>query len=426
MNITQKPLLPVWICLFWLAATLAKAGDWPQFRGPNRDGAWNETGLLKSFPSGGLKIAWRTPVGWGWSSPVVANGRVFLTDSLLIMPVAKERIHCFDETTGKPLWSYEYEPPYPAWVFDPGEGPTATPIVESDNVYMQGGCANVHCFDASTGRLLWERDLSKEYQVREMMCRASPLIEGNLLILLIGAKPGACVVALDKTTGKEVWKTLDDSVSNSSPVVISAGGKRQLIVWTCEAVTSLNPASGETYWREPMATINDNVVATPVVQNNHLLIGGLMMDLNADHPAAAVLWPGITPEAKRILSNTSTALIQGDYVYCATSGGDLVCLEADTGKLMWRADTITELKSGASIHLTPAGDAVFLFTDRGDLVLAQLSPQGYTEEGRVHLLEPTRIVGGRRWAWTPPAYANRHIFARNDEELVCVSLAEKP
>jgi hypothetical protein len=204
-----------------------------------------------------------------------------------------------------------------------------------------------------------------------------------------------------------------------------AGGKRQLIVWTCEAVTSLNPATGATYWREPMATINDNAVATPVVQRNRLLIGGLMLELNADQPVASVLWPDAN-SSKRILSNTSTALLQGDYVFSAKSTGELVCLEAGTGKQVWETNTVTELKGGASIHLTPAGDAVFLFTDRGDLILAQLMPQGYTEVSRAHLLEPTRTVGGRRWAWTPPAYANRHIFARNDEELVCASLAAEP
>ena len=399
-----------------------RADDWPQWRGPNRDGVWNETGLITSFPADGVKIAWRTPVGPGWSSPVIVQGRVFLTDSELAKPVAKERIQCFEETTGKLLWSYSYGVPYPEWAFDPGDGPTATPIVEAGKVFMLGARGNVHCLDAPTGELLWEMDLTKEYQIREMMCRASPLIEGDLLILFTGAKPGACVLALDKATGKEVWKALDESVSNSSPLIVMAGGKRQLLVWTCESVTSLNPATGETYWREPMATINDDVVATPVVQNNQLLIGGLMMELNADHPAASVLWPGLSPAKKRILSNTSTALLYGDHVYSVRFNGEFVCLEADTGKLVWENDTITELKGGASIHLTRAGDDVFGFTDRGDLILAQVTPQGYAEKGRVHLLEPTRAVGGRRWAWSPPAYADRHIFVRNDEELVSASL----
>ena len=401
--------------------------DWPQWRGPNRDGVWNETGILQTFPAEGLKIRWRRPVGWGWSSPVVVRGRVFLTDAQLQKPTAKERIQCFEETTGKLLWTYAYEVTYPEWAFVPGQGggPSATPIVEAGKAYLLGANGYVHCLDARKGTLLWEKNLRQEYEVRELQCRPSPLIEGNLLILFSGAKPGACVIALDKQTGKVVWKALDESVSNSSPLVIVAGGKRQLIVWTGESVTSLNPTTGEVYWREAMVTSNNDAIPTPVVQKNRLLIGGLMLELNARQPAATVLWPESRAVAKRILSNTSTALLWGDHVFSAKSSGELVCLEAGTGRQVWQATNVTELKNGASIHLTLNGDAVFLFTNQGDLIRAQLTPRGYREISRAHLLEPTSPFGSRKCAWTPPAYANRHVFARNDEELVCASLAAK-
>jgi outer membrane protein assembly factor BamB len=130
--------------------------------------------------------------------------------------------------------------------------------------------------------------------------------------------------------------------------------------------------------------------------------------------------------SKRILSNTSTPMLRGDYVYSAKSNGELVCLEAGTGKQVWGTTNVTELKIGASIHLTPNSDAVFLFTDEGNLILARLAPGGYREISRVHLLEPTSILGTRKFAWAPPVYANRHVFARNDEELVRASLAAKP
>ncbi len=175
-----------------------------------------------------------------------------------------------------------------------------------------------------------------------------------------------------------------------------------------------------------MVTSNNDAIPTPVVQKNRLLIGGLMLELNAHQPTATVLWPETRAVSKRILSNTSTALLLGDYVYSAKSSGELVCLEAGTGKQVWQTNTVTDLKNGASIHLTPAGDAVFLFTDKGDLIRAQLTPQGYQEISRAHLIEPTSPFGGRKCAWTPPAYANRHVFARNDEELVCASLAAQP
>ena len=130
--------------------------------------------------------------------------------------------------------------------------------------------------------------------------------------------------------------------------------------------------------------------------------------------------------SKRILSNTSTALLRGGYVFSAKTSGELVCLEASTGKQIWQTNTVTDLKNGSSIHLTPCGESVFRFTDRGDLIRAELAPEGYREISRARLLEPTSPFGDRKCAWTPPAYANRHVFARNDAELVCASLAASP
>ena len=404
-----------------------QATDWPQWRGPNRDGVWTETGILQIFPAEGLKVRWRAAVGPGWSSPVVAQGRVYLTDMRLEKPRAWERIQCFKESSGKPLWSRESELVYPDWAFIPehGGGPAATPIVEAGEVYWFGRSGQVDCLDARNGKVIWETHLDKKYEIGVLSCRGSPLIEGNLLILFAGGKPGACVMALNKQTGKEVWKALDDTVSNSSPLIIMAGGKRQLIVWTDNAVNSLNPATGETYWREPMVTSSNDSIPTPVFQKNRLLISGLMFELDANRPAAKVLWPETMAPSKRILSNTSTPVLQGDYVYSAKSNGELVCLEANTGKQVWGTTNVTELKFGASIHLTPNRDATFLFTDEGNLILARLAPGGYREISRVHLLKPTSILGTRKFAWIPPVYANGHVFARNDEELVCASLEAK-
>ena len=406
------------------SAAPVQANDWPQWRGPNRDGVWTETGILQAFPGEGLKVRWRAPVGPGWSSPVVAGGRVYLTDMRLEKPRAWERMQCFEESTGKALWSREYELVYPDWAFIPehGGGPATTSIVEEGRIYWLGRNGQVDCLNARKGKVIWEIQLGREYEIAELSCRGSPLIDGNLLIVFTGAKPGACVIALDKRTGREVWKALDDSVSNSSPVIITAGGKRQLIVWTDNAVNSLNPETGETWWRLPMTTSNNDSIPTPVIQKNRLLISGLMLELDNNKPEARVRWPETMAASKRLLSNTSNPLLQGDYVYSAKSSGELVCLEAATGKQVWGTTNVTELKFGASIHLTPNGNATFLFTDEGNFILARLTPDGYREIGRVHLLKPTSVLGARRLAWVPPSYANRCIFARNDEELICASL----
>jgi outer membrane protein assembly factor BamB len=417
----------VWIATaLLLAAFPLAAKDWPQFRGPSRDGVWRESGLIKSIPTNGLSITWRAPVGYGWASPVIAHGYVYLFDAQLEKPLARERLLCFNETTGKVEWIFDYEVAYPEFAYVPGQGngPTATPIVDGKRVYIVGAMGNVHCLDARNGKLLWMKNLTQEYKVAEMSSRPSPLIEGNLLILFVGGKPGASVIAVDKKSGKEIWKALSEPVSNSSPLIVPAGGKRQLIVWTGESVTSLDVKTGKVYWREPMVTSNNDAIPTPVLQKHRLLIGGLMLELNPKQPEATVRWPESRVVTRRILSNTSTAMIQGEHVYSAKSGGELVCLEAATGKLVWSTNTVTTLKSGASIHLTPTltPDVTFLFNERGELICARLTPEGYYESGRGLLVAPTVPFGGRNCAWAPPAFANRHVFARTDKELVCASL----
>lgn len=413
-----------------LLAVAAQAEDWPQWRGPNRDGVWNETGLLETFPPDGLKVRWRTPVGPGFSSPVVAQGHVYITDSQLDKsPKARDRVLCFDEATGKSLWTHSHEVTFPEWAFTPGQekGPNATPIVHDGKLYVLGSLGHFFCFDARTGNELWKRNLAEEYQLPESpTTSASPLIDGDRLILLVGGKPGACVVALNKTSGKEIWKSLDEPIAHSSPIVITAGGARQLIVWTQQSVTSLDPATGKLYWREPLPTMADYIVSSPVFSNDRLLLGGLMLKLDTNKPAASVLWPEARAPARRILSNTSTGLLLDDYVFSAKSSGEFICLEARTGKQLWETNKVTDLKSGASIHLTLNGNSVLLFNDRGELIRARLTAQGYHEISRAALIEPTYPFGGRNAAWTPPAYANRRVFARTDKELICASLEVKP
>jgi outer membrane protein assembly factor BamB len=148
-----------------LLAVTVRADDWPQWRGPNRDGVWAETGVLGSFPTDGLKVRWRAPVGPGWSSPVVARGRVYLTDSELNRPKARERVHCFEEASGKPLWTYAYDVTYPDWAF-PERGPTATPIVRDGRLYTLGNKGDLLCLDALKGEVLWKRNLEDEARER--------------------------------------------------------------------------------------------------------------------------------------------------------------------------------------------------------------------------------------------------------------------
>jgi outer membrane protein assembly factor BamB len=407
------------------AALAAHADDWPQLRGVNRDAVWNETGIIQTFPQNGLKTTWRAVVGNGLSSPVIAGGRVYLIGSELQKPKARECVRCWDEKTGKEQWQHAYEVAYPEWAFDPKQncGPNATPLVESGKMYTLGQMGDLLCLDAAKGTVLWQRNLMHDFGTKEFTgTTPSPLIEGGLLILPIGAGSGATVVAFDQDTGREVWRALDDPWTYSSPLVITAGGQRQLIIWTPKSVTSLDPANGKTWWREDIDTTNQYGSATPMHRGDRLLISGLMFQLDAAKPAATVLWPESRSPTKVVLSACSISLLQDGCVYSGKTNGHLVCLDANNGKTLWDTDQVTGKGQGATIHLTPNGDSVLIFTDQGNLIRARLARDGYHELSRVHVVDPVQLFAGHKLIWPPPAYANGHIFLHNGAELVCTSL----
>jgi outer membrane protein assembly factor BamB len=207
----------------WSLATVSRADDWPQWRGPDRDGVWRETGILESFPADGLKVLWRAPVGPGFSSPVVAQGQVYLLHSELTRPHAKERVQCLDASNGKVLWTFAFDVSYPDWAFtpEPGMGPAATPVVCDNRLYTLGDKGDLICFDALKGDVIWKKNLETEYGVEQFCFNASPLIEGNHLIVCIGSYGGgspSCVLALNRESGHEVWKTPTVMPCSSSPI----------------------------------------------------------------------------------------------------------------------------------------------------------------------------------------------------------------
>lgn len=427
MTFSYKTGPAVFLFLTLAQVVAARAEDWPQWRGPNRDSVWNEKGILETLPKDGLKVRWQVPVGIGFSSPIVAGGRVFVTDSKLARPDAREHVHAFDAMTGKRLWSHAYDVNYPDIAFDEKflRGPIATPIATDGRVYTVGASGNVFCLKADNADVLWQKDLHKEYPDNEIFPSPSPLIEGDLLILLVSAKPDASVIALNKNTGEQVWRALDEGPTASSPIVVTAAGVRQLIVWTDQSVTSIAPRTGTTLWRQRLNTMQDATVSTPVYHDGYLLIGGLMMKLAQEKPAATILWPRSRATSRRVYSDTSTALFHNNCVYSVRSFGEFICVDAKTGEQVWQTDEVTDRKSGASVHATVNGDSVLLFNDHGELIRADLKPGGYHELSRARVLEPDATFSGRKCAWAAPAYANRHIYARTNKKLVCASLAAK-
>jgi WD40 repeat protein len=357
---------------------------------------------------------------------VVAQGRVFVTDHQVNSKV--ERVLCFDEATGKPLWVHSYPCDYQDMEY--GNGPRASPTAHDGKVYTLGTRGDLFCLDAVRGEVLWKKNLAKDFNGRipRYGASAAPLVAGDLLIVCAGGQPDASVVALDRNTGQQRWKALKDRPAYSAPLVITAGGCRQLIVWTADSVTGLEPATGKVFWQVPWKATFDEaqVVASPVLYKDHLLClsawnrGSKMLKLDPEKPAASVVWETRSKPTTTI----TTPLFQDDrHFYSIDSDGSLCCLDATSGEEVWATREPTSERFGHA-HLTPNGDRVFLFNHKGQLILAKLTPKGYQELGRCLLVEPTagyRPAGALTWAH--PAYANQCVFARNDRELVCASLA---
>ncbi|MBI3850217.1 MAG: PQQ-like beta-propeller repeat protein [Verrucomicrobia bacterium] len=423
------------------------ADDWPQWLGPQRDAVWRETGIMEKLPADGPPVRWRTPIGAGYAGPAVANGKVYLTDRQLAEGASNpanpfdrgtipgtERTLCLNEADGKILWQHKYDCPYT--VSYPA-GPRATPVIGGGKVYTLGTEGHLFCLDAISGKPLWSHDFKKDYGIPTPMWgfSAHPLLDGNKLICLAGGD-GSTAVAFDKDSGKELWRALTAKEPGyCPPMIFEAGGKRQLVVWHPEAVNSLDPETGMVYWSHPCKIRSGMTIPTPRKMGDLLYLtcfynGSIMLRLDANKPAATEVWASKKVSEKdtdALHSTMSTPFLEDGYIYGVCSYGQLRCLKADTGERVWETLKATtpdgkEMR-WANAFLVKNGDRFFLFNEKGDLIIAKLSPKGYEEISRAHLLEPTNTAAGRDVLWSHPAFANRSMYARNDKEIISVSLA---
>ena len=421
------------IALVGLIPLVAAAEDWPEWRGPTRDGVWHETGIIEKFAEDRLEPKWRAEIGPGYTSPTVAGGRVYLMDRLN-KRASSERILCFDERSGQELWKHEYECDYGDIGYQ--AGPRAAVTIHEGKAYAIGATGRMHCLDAAKGELIWQRDLQKDYEIEMPIwgIAGSPLIFRELVVLHIGGKKGACIVALNRANGEEVWKALDDRAQYTTPVLVEQGGLPVLICWTGDSVSGLEATSGKVLWRHDWKPRNMPIgIATPVVEKDRVFFtsfydGSLMLRLAQDKPEMEALWQiagNNEIDTDALHSIISTPVFEGGHIYGVDSYGQLRCLDADDGRRLWEDLTATPKARWSTIHFVKNGDKHWLFNERGELIIGKLSPQGFEEISRAKLLEPTtdqlRMRGGV--CWSHPAFANRCVFARNDKELVCASLA---
>jgi outer membrane protein assembly factor BamB len=436
----NRKVLPLIITLALAPFASTRADDWPQWMGPGRDNVWRETGLVDSFPEDGPPILWRAKIAYGYAGPAVADGKVYVTDYVTEGDVkvpnwgrkeftGNERVLCLDEATGKELWKHEYPVNY---TISYPAGPRCTPTVHDGKVFTLGAEGNLICLDAETGEVVWSKDLQSDYQTKAALWgyAGSPLVDGKHLICVVGGE-GTHAVAFDLATGEEIWHNLTSPEQGySPPTIIEAGGVRQLMLLCPDAVTSVNPETGEEYWSKPYEADGNSIIMSPVHWGEYLFVGGfnnknLLLKLSEDQPAAEVVWGN---QSKHGISPiTVQPIVVGETMYGFDQSGELMAVSLPSGERLWETtEPVSErpVNSGTAF-IVRQNDHFWLFNEHGELILADLSPKGYQELARAKVIEPTNLAFDREVVWSMPAFANRHVYLRNDEECICVDLTAK-
>ncbi|QTD50633.1 PQQ-binding-like beta-propeller repeat protein [Sulfidibacter corallicola] len=426
--------------LMWMPP--ARSEDWPQWMGQRRDGTWQEEQVMTRFPKSGLETVWQMPIGLGFAGPAVADGRVFVTDfvkgsgtltnnaSARDKVTGRERILAFDEATGRQLWVYEY--PVSVQV-SYASGPRTTPTVDGDRVYALGTNGHVAALQVKTGELLWSLDLPRAFQTEIPFWGFSShlLIVDDLLITLAGGD-GSTVVALDKKTGHERWRALSASEPGyCPPTLVSHAGKQQLLVWHPESINGLEPESGRVLWSIPLKANAGMSLTAPQKWGDGLFVSGIgtvptLFKWKGTEVTPQIAWQA--HDGRSLSTGNSTPVVDRGVVYGVDTRGYLIAIEMETGELLWSTlepTTGARPAKYATAFLVKNHDHYYIFNERGDLISAKLSRDGYREIDRTHLIEPTTRTYNRNVVWVHPAFANGSVFVRNDGEIKRYSLKAK-
>ena len=387
-----------------LLAGTALAADWPQFRGPNRDGISRETGLLRSWPAGGPEVLWKIPLGEGYSHLAVSKGRLFT----LYGEGANDYAAAWDAATGKQLWKV---PLGRKFVNDQGNGPRSTPTVDGDMVYALTATGRLAALSSADGKRVWEHDLGAEFDAEapQWGVSTSPLVEGNLLLVDAGGSGGKSLIAFDKKTGRVVWASQREVAGYSAPIAITVGGVRQVIFFTGRAVLSVSPRDGRLFWRVPWKTNWDVNAAAPVfVPPDRLYVssgygtGGALfkIEVKGGRVGAEEVW-----RSRKMKNQFSSSVFHGGHIY-GFDNSVLKCIDAATGEEKWK-----ESGFGHGSLILADGHLVVL-SERGKLSLVEATPAGYREKGS------SQVLSGK--CWTAPTLADGRLYLRNEEEMLAL------
>ena len=392
-----------------VASTLA-FDDWPQWRGPNRDGLSSERGLKKSWPAGGPPLAWRASgAGEGYSSFAVAGGRVYTMGAR----GNTEYVVAFDAATGKRLWITANGSRFSN---DRGDGPRGTPTVDGERVYAFGASGDLSVLDAATGKSLWTVNVLRQFGGSNITwgLSESPLVLSDRILVNAGGN-GASIVALKKTDGSLLWKSQGDEPGYSSAVVQEVGGTRQAIFFTAQRAVGVDVRDGRLLWSYDRVANRTANIATPVVRGNRVF-------LSSDYGTGAALLEmvpsggGITARevyfTREMRNHHATSVLVGDYLYGFNSA-ILTAMKFDDGQVAWRS---RDFPKGSLVF---ADERLYLYSERGDVALAEASPSGYREHGRFQLQT------GSLPTWSHPVVSGGKLFLRDQDVVYAYDVAAR-
>ena len=404
----------------------ATATEWPQWRGPNRDGISDEVGLLKEWSSEGPKMLWKVSLGEGFSGISVSQGRVYT----MFSKGNDEFIVCLDATDGGEIWRFRSDKNYHEG--QGGNGPRATPTIDGDLLYTISAHGKLYALNAENGQKIWSHDLQQKFgsKMPRWGFSTSPLVDGELLLVEVGGKGEKSIVAFNKNSGDVIWSSHKDKLGYSSPIAITVKGVRQIICFTGTKLVSVSPTDGSIYWKYPWKTGYDVNAATPVfIPPDKVFISSgydkgaavlqMRVFVSSDNDRAATdqikenqgtirikeIWKN-----RKMKNQFATSVLHENYLY-GFDNSILKCIEANTGEEQWKSRGF-----GKGTVILADGHLIIL-SDRGKLGLAEATPTGYIEKAS------TKVMSGL--CWTVPTLANGKLYARNEEEMICLDMTGK-
>lgn len=391
-----------------LAATSAtRADDWPNYRGPHYDGISTEKGWNPQFPGGGPKVLWKSSVGTGFSSFSVADGRVFTTGN----EDNADTVFCFDAVTGKEIWKQSYPSDLGDKFFEGGT--SCTPTVAGDRVYQLSRWGDAFCYDAATGKIIWSKNVQKETgaKIPDWGYGGSPLVRGKLVILNVGGAG----LALDKETGKIVWKSDTESAGYSTPMPVTRGGLTTALLAAGKKYQAVDISNGAKIWEFPWPTRYEVNAAAPIVSGDMIFISA-----GYNHGSALINVSGSTPtvvwQNKDLRNQFSSSVLIGGYLYGIDNDqntkASLRCVDMAKGEVKWKDEAV------GFGSLMAANDILIVLTAKGELITAKASPEKFD------VISRAKVLTGK--CWSAPVLANGRLYCRNAAgDVVCLDVSKK-